>query len=71
MTLDYGALEDGNNNDDDKDPNGDDGKDARITETSFLTQQSTSGLEGMPQSSRAKFLKPCNIDYGLDPLSPA
>ena len=39
--------------------------------TSFLTQQSTSGLEGMPQLLKAKFLKPCDIDCGLDPLSPA
>ena len=55
--------EDGNNNDDDKDPNGYDSEDARTMATSFLTQQSTSGLERMLQSLRAKFLEPCDIAF--------
>ena len=55
--------EDGNNMDDDKESNGDDGEDARTTVTSFLTQQLTSGLEGMPQSPWEKFFEPCDIRH--------
>ena len=49
----------------------DEDEDARTTSTSFLTQQPTIWLEGVPQSSRVKFFEPRDIDRGIDPLSHA